>query len=314
MPSDPPVVSVLLPAYNGAEHLPAAIESVLSQSYRDLELVIVDDASTDETWQIISTFHDHRITSIRHSDNAGLVGALTTGLVSCRGRLIARHDQDDVSLPSRIERQVDFLRRNPGTAMVGTWARVVPQGREGARRAPRLHHPAGEPEISWMLLWNNPFVHGSVMIRRSVLDAVGGYSTDPQVTPPEDYDLWSRLAQTHTTANIPEELVVYRQSPGGMSNSRRAEIEEKAELIASRNIQQLLGSADPERLKEAIRTMNGAVSHSASFWTYFSVDELLVRAAFRLRERRGKLPVRSLLVGLGRSHKTQFRHAIGHGR
>lgn len=309
--SDEPLISVVLPAYNGARHLAAAIESVLNQTFSDFQLVVVDDGSTDNTWQIVQSFADPRIIAIRHRENLGLVGALCTGLSAGNSPLVARHDQDDLSMPTRFERQVDFLSRRPDVALLGTWARVIGTGSEtNLRYVPQLHHAADETIIRWLLLWNNPFVHGSVMFRRTAMERVGGYSADEALTPPEDYELWSRIASELVVANIPEELVVYRQSPQGMSASRAEEIRRKSRLIALRNIRWLQeGQADDYAVK-AVSVMNGELLTYARMREHLKIDITLWNLARALKRKHGHFPLNQVLVGVARNHKTQLREYL----
>ena len=159
-----------------------AIESILAQTFNEFELLILDDGSTDETPEVIKKYNDSRIRKFRHP-NRGLAGTLNVGIQYSRGEFIARQDQDDVSHPERLCKQVEFFERHPLIGLVGTWAQII----EGDRLVERYHrHPSAPEELRYALLFNNPFVHSSVMLRKSVLDAVGGYSTDRDRQPPED--------------------------------------------------------------------------------------------------------------------------------
>jgi glycosyltransferase involved in cell wall biosynthesis len=208
-----PAVSVLLPVYNGPLYVGQAIESILAQTYEEFELIVIDDGSIDETPDIVRRFTDPRIQIITQS-NRGLPSALNRGLEFARGRYIGRQDQDDLSFPDRLAKQVAYLTAHPGCALVGTWAEIWHEN----ERTERVHaHPSGNADLQFQLLLDNPFVHSSVMIRRAALDRVGVYSTDPDRQPPEDYELWSRIARVFDVANIPEVLHVYRETEGSMS-------------------------------------------------------------------------------------------------
>ena len=208
-----PFVSVVLPVYNCPEYIHDAIESILQQTFVDFELIVIDDGSTDNTADIIETFTDPRI-RFYSQKNQGLAATLNRGLELSRGNYIARQDQDDISLPERFAKQVEYLESHLECGLVGTWAEIW----RGEHRTGRKHlHPSDNITLKCELLFDNPFVHSSVMLRKSVLEHVGGYCIDPDRQPPEDYELWSRIARDYQIANIPELLLVYREIQNSMS-------------------------------------------------------------------------------------------------
>lgn len=209
------LISVILPVFNGAQYLREAIDSMLGQSYENFELIIIDDGSTDNSASIVSTYADPRI-RFYAQENQGLAGALNKGITLAKGAYIARQDQDDVSLPDRLLKQVTFLNANPDYGMVGTWAAIW----EETKPTERFHkHSVDNISLKFDLLFDNAFVHSSLMIRRTVFSEVGIYSIDPNRQPPEDYELWSRVARKFRVANIPEVLHVYREMPRSMSRT-----------------------------------------------------------------------------------------------
>jgi glycosyltransferase involved in cell wall biosynthesis len=207
------MITVVLPIYNGTKYLKEAVQSILDQTYADFELIMIDDGSTDHSADIVSTFIDPRI-RLYPQENKGLAVTLNRGIALAKGKYIARQDQDDVSLPDRLSKQVGFLEANPDYGMVGTWASILNESRPTGRTH---KHPTNDLALKFDLLFNNPFVHSSVMIRKSVFEEVGGYCTDKNRQPPEDYELWSRIARKFKVANIPEILHVYREIPQSMS-------------------------------------------------------------------------------------------------
>jgi len=260
----------LLPVYNCPQYVGVAIESILAQTFNEFELLILDDGSTDETPEVIKKYNDSRIRKFRHP-NRGLAGTLNVGIQYSRGEFIARQDQDDVSHPERLSKQVEFLERHPLIGLVGTWAQII----EGDWLVERYHrHPSEPEELRYALLFNNPFVHSSVMLRKSVLDAVGGYSTDRDRQPPEDFELWSRLARQAEVANLPEELLHYREIPGSMSRAGPSPFRNHLVRICIENIAHASGAPenDPQLVNIA------ALSHGA-------VEMVLCRPNFaRMRE------------------------------
>jgi glycosyltransferase involved in cell wall biosynthesis len=210
-----PLVSVVLPVYNGAHYLSEAIECMLRQTHADFELIIINDGSTDDSASIVSGYTDPRI-RLYSQKNEGLAAALNRGISLAKGTYIARQDQDDVSLSDRFSKQVEFLNSYPDYGMVGTWASIW----EETKPTERFHkHPADNLSLKFDLLFDNAFVHSSLMIRKTVFDEVGAYCTDPDRQPPEDYELWSRVARKFRVANIPEPLHVYREMPRSMSRT-----------------------------------------------------------------------------------------------
>lgn len=208
-----PAVSVVLAVYNGDEHLAQAIESVLSQTYEDLELIIVDDGSTDRSPQIVASFTDSRIRVLSQS-NSGLSAALNVGTRAALGRYIARHDADDVSQPHRIARQVAYLDANPDIAMVGSNFHVIDGTGKIVGTTDVFTDPA---DLDAAEVVSNQFGHGAVMLRASALAAAGGY--DERYTSACDVDLWNRIARSHKVANLPEPLYLWRNEGKGLSTT-----------------------------------------------------------------------------------------------
>ncbi len=164
-----PKVSVLMPVYNGALFLRSAIESILNQSFVDLELLIIDDGSTDSSADIIHSFDDLRIRYIKNEENLGIVKSLNKGLTLARGIYIARMDADDISLPQRLQRQVDFLDANPETGICGSNAITIDS--EGNRQ--RLWFYAEKPEnVLISRTFVCPFLHPTIMARKEILTKV----------------------------------------------------------------------------------------------------------------------------------------------
>lgn len=225
-------VTVLLPVYNGAKYLRSAIESILNQTLENFDFLIIDDGSTDDSAQIVKSFTDPRIIFLQQT-NHGLAATLNRGLALTRSKYIARQDQDDVSLPERLETQLNFMRSNSEVVLLGTaaeiWVADVPSG--------RFHdHPTNYLDICYDLLFNNPFVHSSVMLRRAAVANVGGYCEAKERQPPEDYELWSRLAKKYKVANLAERLLIYREVQSSMSRTGENPFINQLVLISAENI------------------------------------------------------------------------------
>jgi glycosyltransferase involved in cell wall biosynthesis len=208
-----PSVSVVLPVRDGERFLGEAMESVLGQTLADLELIVVDDGSSDGSLDLAREFGDERVRVLRQ-DRLGLVEALNRGLREARAQYVARMDADDVSETARFERQVELLERSPRAAMAGSWCTVVDtEGRELRQEVLPCRHD----DLVRRLLLRNPFQHGSVMLRRDAVERVGGYR--PDYGPNEDYDLWRRLARAFELASVPAALYRYRLHPQAVTRT-----------------------------------------------------------------------------------------------
>jgi hypothetical protein len=204
-----PAVSVLMAVYNGERFLHAAIESVLVQTLAEIELVVVDDGSTDSTPQILEGYaaDDPRVVVHRQA-NLGRAAALNRGSALTRAPLIARLDADDVAEPDRLERQREFLAENDAVAVVGGAVTFV----DASDRCFADHqYPLSDTEIRRALDHATPFVHSAVTLRKEAFAAAGGYR--PVFGDADDVDLWLRLADKHQLANLPQTVVRYRLHP-----------------------------------------------------------------------------------------------------
>lgn len=288
MVSGAPRVAVVLPIFNGEVHLRESIDSILAQTFVDFELVLVDDASTDSSLKIAREYEDSRIRVLALQENRGLAAALNAGIAYSSAPVIARQDQDDISHPHRLEYQLELLDREPRIVLVGSHARIIALTEKGEwAMNGRLQHPATDQELRLRLLWNNPFVHSSVAFRRTAFEESGGYATQPGLSLPEDYDLWSRMSAYGSLANIPEELVTYRQTMGGMSEVLRDSIREGVVRIATANLAAASGlaPADP-RLKDLAMVLNSVPARRASMYLALERMRTFLRACDRVAPRR----------------------------
>lgn len=196
------LVSVLMSVYNGAPTLEKAAASVLAQTYRNLELILCDDASTDDTWRIMQRIaaQDARVTVFQNKTNRGLGASLNGCLSRAGGEYIARQDADDISDPDRIERTMDFL-LSSGAPYAACGVRVFDDGGVWSTR----QYP--QKITKHIIAQKNPFFHPTMVFRRAVLEGVGGYSETPETRRTEDYDLVMRLAAEGVIGeNLPEIL------------------------------------------------------------------------------------------------------------
>ena len=209
-----PKVTVLMPAYNGEKYLREAIDSILSQTFRDFEFLIINDGSTDATVEIINSYTDHRVRLVHNDANLGLIATLNKGLDMARGEFVARQDADDISHPTRLEKQISFMDSHPEVVLLGTQVHYIDQ--YGKKYNSYGEYKArGELAIRWQLIFDNPFAHSSVMMRTGIVRDIGGY--DEHFLACEDYDLWSRLVYAHSADNLKEALLYYRCHPSSMT-------------------------------------------------------------------------------------------------
>jgi glycosyltransferase involved in cell wall biosynthesis len=204
-PQSHPRVTVFVPVYNGEPFLAETIQSVLTQTFPDFELLVVDDCSTDRSASLVRQFADPRIRLVHNDRNRGRSYTRNRGLMLARGEYVAVLDADDVCEPLRLEETVAYLDAHPKVAAVGSAATIV----DSAGRALFvLRPPAASDAVRARLFTVNCFIHSSVSFRRKLVLAAGGY--DEQLQQAEDYELFMRLSAKHQLANLDIALVRYR--------------------------------------------------------------------------------------------------------
>jgi glycosyltransferase involved in cell wall biosynthesis len=246
-----PLVSVLVAVSNGERYARTALESIRRQSFSDLELIVVDDGSTDATPAILNerAARDPRLRVVRNDERQGLAASLNRGLEEARGRYVARLDADDVALPQRLERQLRRIRTDPPVAVVGSAVLDLHEtGRVGS-----LHGmPVGAAAVRWRSLFSSPFFHPSVLVDRELLDT-HSLRYDPGYLESEDYDLWTRLLAVAEGDNVAEPLVLYRVHAGQASQARREIQRDFQRRVALREIARVAPELETERAELAWR-------------------------------------------------------------
>lgn len=246
----PPRLTVLMAVYNGEKYIRRSMDSILSQTFQNFEFVIVNDGSMDRTREILEDYQrtDNRII-ICNQDNRGLIHALNRGCDLSRGEYIARMDHDDISLPQRFEKQLDYLETHPDTGILGTWATLI-----DSHGTPigQLRHPASGSLVSWSLLFRNCIAHPSVMMRKSVLKRLNYYN--PEARHIEDYDLWSRAVQITQVENLPEILLEYTLHQESVCRIHSKDQHENAvHLVLLPRIEELMGCKPDPEIVQALR-------------------------------------------------------------
>ena len=202
----------LMTAYNSSKTIAEAVHSVLKQSYREFQFIIVDDASTDDTPEIITSIHDSRILLIRNETNMYIPDAANTGLEKIETPYMLRIDSDDICLPNRLESQLNFMEKNPQTGVCGSFVHFFGFKNEN------WIMPCGDDEIKTYMLFNNCFANSSVIARMDVMKQHGFKYRNNYLYPPmEDYDLWLRMMPYTQFANLPEVLVKRRLHKDSLS-------------------------------------------------------------------------------------------------
>src|SRR3989344_7621924 len=186
-------ISVIMSVFNNEEYLNESIESIILQTYKNFEFIIVDDASTDQTSGILKEWlsKDRRIKVITNKENMGLTKSLNRAIQIAGGEYIARQDGDDVSLPERFEKQIEFFQKNPEIKILGTFGYII--DKQGDILGKEILSTSFQT-IKKEFIKRNPLMHTSVMIKKEVIDKVGGY--DETFKTSQDYELWSRLLRT----------------------------------------------------------------------------------------------------------------------
>ena len=197
-------LSVVMAAYNGERYIEESVRSILGQTLKNFEFIIVDDGSTDSTFDKLQQIDDSRLRIIRQS-NQGQTSALIAGIQQAKGDLIARLDDDDYSLPNRLMSQLKFMEAHPKVCLCGSRFQELNRGNLATQRVPFVQTNA---EIKKIMSFYNPFAHSSVMFRRDAYSKVGGYLKKYKIS--MDYDLWLRLMDVGEVYNIDEPFTVVR--------------------------------------------------------------------------------------------------------
>jgi glycosyltransferase involved in cell wall biosynthesis len=211
------LVSVLMPVYNAGGFVKESIDSILKQTYSNFELIIINDGSTDSSEEIILSIKDSRIRYVKNETNLGLIKTLNKGIDLCKGEFIARMDADDISLPDRLKKQLEFMEKNSEVGVCGSDYIHFGKGKHISLTS---HH-----EHDWIagwMLFNSSVVHPALMIRTSVIKNESPYFNS-EYKHVEDYELWSRLIFKNKFADVPETLLKYRIHASQVSRQYRSE-------------------------------------------------------------------------------------------
>jgi glycosyltransferase involved in cell wall biosynthesis len=217
--------------HDDARYVEDSLRSILRQTYRNFELLAINDGSTDESGAILDQLaREDRRVRVVHQENVGLTQSLNRGLELARGELVARQDSDDLSRPERLARQIRFLETHAEHWVVGSrYAKIGPDGERLGRGRP----PLGDARIRLHLMMKgNALAHSSVLFRRAPIVELGGY--DPRFKVSQDYELWCRVALEARLENLPVVLLDRREHPGQVGKTRSEEQKTAREAIRQR--------------------------------------------------------------------------------
>lgn len=236
-----PRVTVLMSVYNGEKYLREAIDSILSQTFKDFEFLIINDCSTDRTAEIMESYTDPRVRIVYNETNIGLTKSLNKGLKLAKGEYVARMDADDISLPERLQKQVEFLDVHPEVGVLGTWAEVID---ESGGCVFEWRMPEDPALLKWLMVFANNLIHASVMFRRCVIEPLGYY--DSAVRCSQDYDLWCRACSKTSLCNLPVILMRWRHWAGNITALKSQAQHLTALRTRQRFVSSILGYEVPE--------------------------------------------------------------------
>ncbi len=228
-----PLISVIMSVYNAETYLKEAIESVLNQTFVDFEFLIIDDASTDKSVEVIKSFKDERIVLLHNPVNSGVAYGCNRAIELARGKYIARMDADDICLPDRFSRQFEYMEQHLDILVLGSMYEII-----GTKTISK-GLPIASDQVKLFCLLNSPVANSTSLIRRSVFDLYN-LKYDRTFEPSEDYDLWSRILDFGKIENLPNLLLLYRVHAQQISVYKRKKQIEMADQVRLRQLEKLI--------------------------------------------------------------------------
>jgi|GEM_PF-3314791 len=228
-----PAVSVVMPVYNGMPYLPHAVNSILKQTFQNLELIVINDSSSDGSLDYLSSLTDDRLVLVNISKNVGVARALRAGVARARGIYIARLDQDDIARHDRLQKQYEYLEQKPAVGIVGSSYELLD---ESGNCLKKVSLGGNDLDIRWKMMFKNPFIHSSIMIRSSLLQQY-------QLTYPdsigEDYLLWIQIMKYAEGYIFDLPLIQYRRHQGSDSSLKHSQYAREAVKISTQLLTEL---------------------------------------------------------------------------
>lgn len=261
------LVSVVMPVYNGALYLREAIDSILSQTHTNLELIIINDGSTDDSEDLIRSYDDSRIRYILNEKNCGICVTLNKGLDVAQGKYIARMDCDDVSVPERLQKQIEYMEQNPDIGISGSDIIVFGEGIE--ERIFTFEHDKNCCKAG--LLFATCFAHPAVMIRRSIVDDYN-LRYDEKYRGLEDFELWYRISKHADLINLPYPLLRYRKHKSQETQNVLPRVVAKLKEFLSERVSKFVSLGEEDMsLVDAYSRNDWAVFNNENIFTLLSI-------------------------------------------
>jgi glycosyltransferase involved in cell wall biosynthesis len=285
MKSDTPLVSVLMPVYNAEKFLSIAIESILTQTFVNFELMIINDGSTDSSEKIILSYRDIRIKYLINSENRGLIHSLNLGISNSRGKYLARIDADDIAHSHRLEKQVAFMESHSDYGMCGTLYQVIdPYGKV----LNDVNLPLSEVDTKTSINFSNCFCHSTMMIRTALAEQLK-YQKEYYLI--EDYELWYNISRVSKICNLPIHSTYYRIHGSNISIEKKEQMLDQLHKMNARILQDLNIEFTNEQLKLHTNLLaynyayfqNAASIGPAEFWILKVYHHLKNNSAFNNR-------------------------------
>lgn len=255
------LVSVVMPVYNGALYLREAIDSILSQTHTNLELIIINDGSTDDSEEIIRSYDDSRIRYILNEKNCGICVTLNKGLDAAQGKYIARMDCDDISVSERLQKQVEYMEQNPDIGISGS--DIIVFGEGIGERIFTFEHDKNCCKAG--LLFATCFAHPAVMIRRSIMDDYN-LRYDEEYRGLEDFELWYRISKHADLINLPYPLLRYRKHKSQETQNVPPRVVAKLQEFLSDRVSEFVSLREDE--------LSLVDAYSRNGWTVFNNENI----------------------------------------
>ena len=272
-----PPVTVLLPVRNGERWIADSVRSLATQTYSSIEILLVDDGSTDRTVAIARDCAGSKLRVVQ-GDGRGVASALSLGVREASSEIVLRLDADDVAEPDRVRRQVEYLQSHPDCVLLGSDATLISAANQVVGE---ISHPRDHDAISLRMCVMTAFVHPSVAFRRSAVLEAGNYRGINNGAFAEDFDLWSRLESVGRLANLPEKLVRYRLSPGSITKVHWPALARSAGAIATSNLTRRLGLPAAPQEMQGLLTMFHLRGRRITLAEMLQLEAWLVRARMR---------------------------------
>lgn len=273
-----PKVSVIMPVYNAEKYIKETIDSILKQTFVNYEFLIIDDGSSDKSLEIIRSYNDSRIKVFKNEKNIGYVQTLNKLLKLAKGEYIARQDNDDISLPKRLEKQVRYLDKNTDIGVCGSNAFIF-----GSKKKKTLL-PISDNEIRAYMIFNNPMLHPSIMFRKSLFTENKIPYYDESLCPAEDYAMWFEISKKSKLSNLAEPLLMYRWHDNNASQLQKKGLVKNANIIRSKILKYALSYHITNRETALIELISSP--RLIDYDTLISLEGLLIKILLQNKKKK----------------------------